>query len=319
MFCRGVLSVIAHTALLSFFFTLYITSMPDQVRAYNATLQDAVSAVGNGQSISIGGLTAVGLQVSGITTATITFEATVDDVNWIAVTAFNQNTGAAATTTTVNGLFLIGCAGLSQVRARISAWTSGAITVKAKAISAGTGISVLSGNTSSTQGTPAGLAGYWPVRITDGTNTMPTADAPGRAFYSRITNGTVELLINSDGTTVLASGALTTTTNGTDQINTNYRGVIWTMDITAVTGTTPTLDVKAQLKDPLSGKYVDIPSTAFAQKTATGTDTLCIYPGITTTANRQVSNVLPRTYRLVYTISGTTPSFTLSVGASYIL
>lgn len=40
------------------------------------------------------------------------------------------------------------------------------------------------------QGTPAALADYWPVRHTDGTNTLPTADVAARALYSKITDGT---------------------------------------------------------------------------------------------------------------------------------
>jgi hypothetical protein len=117
---------------------------------------------------------------------------------------------------------------------------------------------------------------------------------------------------------VVASAARTVTGNSSD-INTvpGAVGVIFTLDITAVSGTTPTLDVKIQGKDPNTGDYVDLPSAAFAQKTGAGQDTLNIRPGIAETANRSVSDVIPRTYRIVWTIGGTTPSFTFSVGASY--
>jgi hypothetical protein len=43
----------------------------------------------------------------------------------------------------------------------------------------------VSGTVTANQGTAAALAGYWPVRITDGTNTMPTGDAVARALYVR--------------------------------------------------------------------------------------------------------------------------------------
>lgn len=124
---------------------------------------------------------------------------------------------------------------------------------------------------------------------------------------------------NNVEATIFASAARTATANSTDQVNYNARGILLILDITAVSGTTPTLDVKVQYKDPVSAAYVDIPSAAFAQKTATGTDSLLLYPGITSTANRQILTVLSRTWRAVATIGGTTPSFTFSLGCSYVL
>lgn len=123
---------------------------------------------------------------------------------------------------------------------------------------------------------------------------------------------------NNVEATVLASAARTATLNSADQVNYDARGVRIFLDISAVSGTSPTLDVKLQSKDALSGVYVDDPGSVFAQKTATGTDELTVYPGVTTSANRARSAPLPRTWRVVCTIGGTTPSFTFSVGASYI-
>lgn len=40
------------------------------------------------------------------------------------------------------------------------------------------------------QGTAAALTGYWPVRHTDGTNTLPTMDAAARAGFFKKTDGT---------------------------------------------------------------------------------------------------------------------------------
>ena len=117
---------------------------------------------------------------------------------------------------------------------------------------------------------------------------------------------------------VFKSLARTVTENSPDQLSDVYRGIRLTLDVTAVSGTTPTLDVKIQRLDPLSGKYVDLPSGAFSQKTGTGTDDLIIYPGISETANRSVSDCLGRLWRAVATIGGTTPSFTFSLGATYI-
>ena len=102
-------------------------------------LQSAAVAVGNGTvmgctDVSGGALTAVAMQVTGITTATITFEATIDGSNWLSILAENVTTGAEATTAAANGIYRVMCLGMVQVRARISSWTSGTITITGVAI-----------------------------------------------------------------------------------------------------------------------------------------------------------------------------------------
>lgn len=98
------------------------------------TLQSAATATGNGTAVdctpvSDGPYYSLTAQVQGITTATVTWEGTVDGSNWVAIQATNLNSGAAATTATADGLFRLTVLGLRQVRARISAYTSGTITV----------------------------------------------------------------------------------------------------------------------------------------------------------------------------------------------
>jgi hypothetical protein len=112
---------------------------------------------------------------------------------------------------------------------------------------------------------------------------------------------------------LFATAARTATVNGSDVNNWRHRGIRLWLDITAVSGTVPVLDVKVQSKDHISGKYVDIPSAAFAQKSGVGSDDLLVYPGVAETANRSVSDVVPKTFRVVATIGGTTPSFTFSL------
>jgi hypothetical protein len=97
-------------------------------------MQSAATATGNGTAIdctdaSSGAATALTMQITGITTATITFEATVDGSNWVAIQFANLNSATAATTATADGLYRATVLGLVQVRARISAYTSGAITI----------------------------------------------------------------------------------------------------------------------------------------------------------------------------------------------
>ena len=117
---------------------------------------------------------------------------------------------------------------------------------------------------------------------------------------------------------VFASSARTATENSSDQTNDCARGVRLFLDITAASGSSPTLDVKVQTKDPVSGNYVALTGAAFAQQTGTATLDLAVYPGIGETANRAVSDVLSSVWRVVATYGGSSPSFTFSVGAEYI-
>ena len=126
---------------------------------------------------------------------------------------------------------------------------------------------------------------------------------------------------NNTEVTILASAARTASLNTSDQTNWNATGIYITQNITAVSGTSPTLDTIIQMSDPLSTNYIRI--TAFTQKTATGIDTILIYPGAVETAAEAgyVTQGVPlaRTWRLAITIGGTTPSFTFSVGVNYVL
>ena len=98
-------------------------------------MQSAAAATGNGTAIdttdAIGCYSTLALQVKGITTATVSFEATIDGTNWVALRMTPIATGTTATTATADGIYQADVRGLLQVRARISAWTSGTITVTA--------------------------------------------------------------------------------------------------------------------------------------------------------------------------------------------
>ena len=90
--------------------------------------QDAATGTGNGTTMEVSGLSAVGVQVEGITSATVTFEGTIDGSTWYAVQVANINNGAIGTTTTADGLFLAPVLGLAQFRCRISTYATGTIT-----------------------------------------------------------------------------------------------------------------------------------------------------------------------------------------------
>jgi hypothetical protein len=120
--------------------------------------------------------------------------------------------------------------------------------------------------------------------------------------------------------TVLASGARTATFNGEVFENLYGRGIVLWSNVTANAGTAETLDIKVQSVDPVSGSFFDIPGAVFVQTTDQTDRELVVYPGVAETANVSVSDVLPRHWRLVYTIGGSAgQSFTFSMGGCYVL
>lgn len=98
-------------------------------------MQSAAAATGNGTAITVaepgeGAMEQIVCQVSGTFVGTVTFEGTVDGTNWVAIgmTSLADNS-SVATTATAPILVKCNLKGLTQVRARVSAYTSGAITV----------------------------------------------------------------------------------------------------------------------------------------------------------------------------------------------
>ena len=103
--------------------------------------------------------------------------------------------------------------------------------------------------------------------------------------------------------TLHTSAAETATVTGADVDTEQLGSANFYLDVTAVTGTTPTLDVKIQEKDPVSGKYFDLFS--FTQKTAISSERKSYGSG--------AGELLGKVIRYVATIGGTTPSFTFSL------
>jgi hypothetical protein len=112
--------------------------------------------------------------------------------------------------------------------------------------------------------------------------------------------------------TAMKLTAQATTVSSGDCDNTAGSAAVFVIDITAITGTTPAVTFTVEGKDPISGKYYTI--LASASLTATGTTVLRVFPGVTAAANLSANDILPRTFRVTATISGTTPAVTATVG-----
>jgi len=124
--------------------------------------------------------------------------------------------------------------------------------------------------------------------------------------------------------TLLPSATRTASGYSADQVNYNARGVILWLYISAVSGTFATgegLRIRILGKDITSGRYGAL-TDWIGPYTIVTFRTLACYPGA-----RNVQGVLdgandlplPRIWRVQYDITGTNPSFTFSVGASYIV
>ena len=119
--------------------------------------------------------------------------------------------------------------------------------------------------------------------------------------------------------TIRSSAALGATAASTPVASHGARGIIIYMEITAVSGTSPTLDSKVQAYDALGDVWHDITGAVFAQKSGTGSDYLTIYPGIGETTNEAVSDVVPALIRVHNTIGGSsTPTVTFTLGGVFV-
>ena len=127
-------------------------------------------------------------------------------------------------------------------------------------------------------------------------------------------------------------GAKTATFNGATQTNYNAAGALITLVVSAVSGTSPTCSVQLQVS--YDGTNFDNFGPASTALTAAGRVSILVYPtNASQTAGATPANLtsgatvfmainapLPRTWRLQYTIGGTTPSFTFTNAyAAYIL
>ena len=127
-----------------------------------------------------------------------------------------------------------------------------------------------------------------PVKVGGRYNASEPTYADGdRADLQVDVNGRLQTADVNSEATLFASAARTSTTNGTDQTNRYARGVRLLLDITVASGTSPTLVVKVQSKDPVSGNYFDLPGAAFAQKTTTASDGKTTSPGFRKLPRRQ--------------------------------
>ena len=168
--------------------------------------------------------------------------------------------------------------------------------------------------------------------LADGaTNTQSSYVVADYAY--RFNGSTWDRARNNWNTTTGDTGAKTATFNGATQTNYDARGVAILVVLGAVSGTTPTLNMQLQWS-PDGGTWLNYGPPTGNLTTTGQTAAILVYPtNISQAAGATPANLatgaavtlavnapLPRTWRLVYTIGGTTPSFAINgVLVSYIL
>ena len=114
--------------------------------------------------------------------------------------------------------------------------------------------------------------------------------------------------------TIFASEARTAIATSYDISNPSGTGLVLTIVVTAAANT-PSVTFTIEGKDPTSGTYYTILTSAAI--TGTGTTTLRVHPDLTAATNTVAKDMLPAVWR-VKTAVGDTDSLTYSVGASMI-
>jgi hypothetical protein len=154
--------------------------------------------------------------------------------------------------------------------------------------------------------------------LTEDTNGVARMTARRALHMSQRDSTGVEVGVNTAvslfSTALVGAGI----TSGSTITNAGGRTALFTLTVSAASGTNPTLAVQIQGQNA-DGVWFNLPGVAFAEQTAAGSPlTLFVAVGAAASANVSVNFRVPRSYRAVYSIGGTgTPSFTFTLDADY--
>lgn len=110
------------------------------------------------------------------------------------------------------------------------------------------------------------------------------------------------------------TGVTASPSNGDTLENLSSQSAHIIINITALTGTTPTATFTVQGYDESSNTYYTmLVSTAL---NATGQTILKIGPSVTAAANLALNDFIPKFFRVVCVLGGTTPNITATVGVN---
>lgn len=173
---------------------------------------------------------------------------------------------------------------------------------------------VVSGTVSIT-GTPTFSNQFVSTTLADGMSN-PTVQNVG-AYGYQFNGANWDRQRNNTANTVISSTTATTNGNSGAMVNYNSRTAMFFVNITAISGLLATFTVSVQAQDPVSSSWITLPGASTTSISGTGLALLSIGTGLTSIVNSQVNAGLPRNYRIAYSLGGTTPSVTFSVGVQY--
>lgn len=275
------------------------------------------AAVNDILALDVSQLNVVRIEFSGTYAFTGTFEVSNDSTNgtdgtWFPLQAVQANANVISlshSTANATQAYEANVANATWAHIKLTAFTS-----------AGTHKVLIAGTDAATEPNPTvQIAGTATVdtelpaaaALAD-TTTNPTAPLVGSA-NELFNNATWDRARNNYILNLDTSAARTTTATGTTGTNHNASGARFVVNVTAVSGTTPTLAVRLQYSyDGTSFIDYDTTNSQTASITAAGQYAFDVYHGLVTAANSAKNGVLPRTFRLAWTIGGTTPSFTFA-------
>ena len=199
------------------------------------TLQNAAGATGNGNILDVTNYTTAVFNITISASATLTFEVTNDYTNWSSLSAVQEGTNATSATATATGLYRANISGYRGVRARVSTFGSGTITVVGRATfdkvsgsgsggGTGTGAGQVQGTGASgatAVGNPVAIGGKFnttPPTLTDGQRGDIQLDNKGNQLVTLSTLIAGEDLTNNKMVTESRYSFTNVTTNTTTTI-----------------------------------------------------------------------------------------------------
>ena len=249
-------------------------------------MHNAVAITGPGTSLPVTGYGTTVLQVTGTFVASIAFEASVDaGATWVAISATQVGQGDIFNVATQPGLYRLTVAGMDLIRARVT-WTSGTVTINGRssnAINASKIVKLATGGLTIgavNQGTAAAVASGWPIKVTDGTNSvgitsaavggnettadrlkvnasmrvLDTAQVAGSQLVAARGDQTTGLWVNLKNTSVAVTG---TFFQATQPVSGTFFQTTQPVSIAAMP-TTPVTGTFFQATQPVSGAFFQV-------------------------------------------------------------
>lgn len=151
--------------------------------ASDVTASASLSATGSATTATLNGAATATVYISGTWSATVQFEGSTDGTNYYSVNATPVTGGAPVTSTAANGQWQVSTGGLANLRARVSAYTSGTVVI---AVRSSIGAGVVSVGINNASGASA-------VNVQDGGNSLTVDNGGTFAVQATVAAGATNI------------------------------------------------------------------------------------------------------------------------------